>query len=64
MEVIVGTIGQPVQVWPSDLMRVRLAALRAAQQRSAPDTEPDALPWAGGAVEGELLDGNDTGVWS
>jgi hypothetical protein len=48
-----------VQASPSEVIRQRLAALREAQQRPAPDTEAPVLPWEGEPVKGELIDGPD-----
>jgi hypothetical protein len=40
---------------PSEIIRERLAALRAQTLRPAPSTEPEAQPWESEPVEGELL---------
>jgi hypothetical protein len=57
VNVVVGEIGPPVQVSAAEIIRQRLDALREAQQRPPVDTGPEALPWNGESLEGELLDG-------
>jgi hypothetical protein len=47
VNVVVGDIAPPVQVSAAEIIRQRLDALREAQQRPAPSTEPEALPWSG-----------------
>jgi hypothetical protein len=54
-----GGVDVTVVVSPAEVIRQRLNALRAAQQRPAPRAEPEALPWSGEALEGELLDDRD-----
>jgi hypothetical protein len=56
VNVVVGEIAPPMQVSAAEVIRQRLTALREARQRHAPSTEPEALPWDGEPVEGELLD--------
>lgn len=63
MNVIVGEVAPPVQVSAAEVIRGRLAALREARQRPEPSAEPEALPWDGEPLEGELLDDADGG-WS
>jgi hypothetical protein len=46
-----------VKLSAAEIIRKRLGALREAQQRPPVDTAPDALPWDGEPLEGELLDG-------
>jgi hypothetical protein len=53
-----GGVDVTVVVSPAEVIRQRLNALREAQQRPAPSIAPEALPWDGEPVEGELLDGD------
>lgn len=61
VSLVVGLGESAAQLAPSEVIRTRLAALRAAQQRPAPDGQPEALPWDGEPLEGELV--NDAGGW-
>ncbi len=56
VNVIVGEVASSVKVSAADIVRQRLNALREAQQRPAPGAEPEALPWAGEPVDGELVE--------
>jgi hypothetical protein len=61
VNVLVAEVAPPVQVSAADIIRQRLQALREAQLRPAPSTEPEALPWDAELVEGELLAHGDGG---
>jgi hypothetical protein len=52
-----------VVVSPAEVIRQRLNALREVEQRPLPSTEPEALPWSGEPLEGELLDGESADDW-
>lgn len=51
-------VGEPaaVQLSPSEVIRTRLAALRAAQQRPLSDGVLEARPWDGEPLEGDVVD--------
>lgn len=63
VSVVVGIGEDVVKASPSEVIRQRLAALREAQQRPPVDTAPEALPWSGEPLEGELLDGDSADDW-
>jgi hypothetical protein len=59
VNVVVGEIAPPVQASAAEVIGQRLGALREAQQRPAPSTEPEALPWDGGREPGPIAERRD-----